>query len=192
MRKTTLNRKTNETDIAISLNLDGNREITIDTGIGFLDHMLTLFAFHGNFDLTLTCKGDLVTDDHHTVEDIGLALGEAIFDALDRTKGLKRYSAVYLPMDESLVRAVIDISGRSHLSFRAAFTRENLGALATENIKEFFSALAKKAGITIHIDLLHGDNDHHKAEAIFKGFANALKEAIIIQSDDVTSTKGVL
>jgi imidazoleglycerol-phosphate dehydratase len=192
MRSQTINRITKETNIQASLNLDGTKQIQIETGIPFFDHMLTLFAFHGNFDLNLLAKGDVYVDDHHTVEDCGIVLGQAINQALGDKKGIERYSSVYLPMDEALVRVVIDISNRPMLIFKGEFTRESIGGLSLENVKEFLKAFTTEARITLHIEILDGLNDHHKVEAIFKGLGRALKFAVKQTSEDLPSTKGVL
>ncbi len=192
MRKTTITRQTKETDITVSIDLDGTKNSTIDTKIPFFDHMLILFAFHGNFDLSLIAKGDVWVDDHHTVEDCGLVLGQAIHEALGDKKGIERYSSVYLPMDEALVRVVIDISNRPMLIFKGEFKRESIGGLSLENVREFLKAFTTEAKITLHVEILDGINDHHKVEAIFKGLGRALKLAIKQTSDELPSTKGVL
>ncbi len=192
MRTRSLSRKTKETDVTISINLDGTKNITVDTGVPFFDHMLTLFAFHGNFDLSLIAKGDVWVDDHHTVEDCGIVLGQAINESLGDKKGIERYSSVYLPMDEALVRVVIDISNRPMLIFKGEFKRESIGGLSLENVKEFLKAFTTEARITLHIEILDGINDHHKVEAIFKGLGRALKLAVKETSDELPSTKGVL
>lgn len=192
MRIKTIQRQTKETDITLNINLDGTKNSTIDTGIPFFDHMLTLFAFHGNFDLSLSAKGDVFVDDHHTIEDCGLVLGQAIYDALGDKKGIERYSSVYLPMDEALVRVVMDISNRPMLIFKGEFRRESIGGLSLENVREFLKAFTTEARITLHVEILDGINDHHKVEAIFKGLGRALKAAVKITSDELPSTKGVL
>ncbi|RJX26065.1 MAG: imidazoleglycerol-phosphate dehydratase HisB [Acholeplasma sp.] len=192
MRTQTINRTTKETSIQASINLDGTKQIQIETGIPFFDHMLTLFAFHGNFDLNLLAKGDVYVDDHHTVEDCGIVLGQAIDQALGEKKGIERYSSVYLPMDEALVRVVIDISNRPMLIFKGEFNRESIGGLSLENVREFLKAFTTEARITLHIEILDGLNDHHKVEAIFKGLGRALKLAVKQTSEDLPSTKGVL
>jgi len=192
MRLSKIERKTLETEVIIELNLDGNGLVDIHTGIGFLDHMLTLFAFHGAFDLTIKAKGDLLVDDHHTIEDIGIALGQAILEALGDKRGIKRYSGLYIPMDESLSRIVMDISNRPYLVFTVNFERESLGSMDSQNFKEFFKGLTNQAGITLHIELLYGENDHHKIESIFKGLGRALREATQIVSGHIASSKGVL
>ena len=192
MRQTTLTRKTKETDITLFINLDGSKKIEVNTGVPFFDHMLTLFAFHGNFDLTLDALGDIPVDDHHTVEDCGIVLGQALAQSLIDKKGIERYSSVYLPMDEALVRVVIDISNRPMLVFKGNFNRESIGGLSLENVREFLKAFVSEARITLHIEILDGLNDHHKVEAIFKGLGRALKMAVKQTSNDLPSTKGVL
>jgi len=192
MRTSTVTRNTKETQILLSLNLDGQKNININSGIPFLDHMLTLFAFHGNFDLDICCTGDVIVDDHHTVEDIGIALGLAFLEALGDKVGISRYGMMYLPMDETLSRTVIDISNRPFLFYKSTYERNSIGSLSLENVKEFFRAFSTEARITLHIEVLYGDNDHHKVESIFKGFGRALKEATRITSDSISSTKGVL
>jgi len=177
MRISEISRKTKETDILIQLNVDGKGVAKINTGIGFLDHMLTLFAFHGGFDLEVNCKGDLEVDSHHTAEDIGLALGTAVYQALGDKKGIKRYASLYLPMDEALCRMAIDISGRPFLVYKVDLTRPYLGQMDTQNFEEFFRAFISESRITLHTEILYGNNDHHKIEAVFKAFGRALKEA---------------
>ncbi|MBQ5850791.1 MAG: imidazoleglycerol-phosphate dehydratase HisB [Lachnospiraceae bacterium] len=194
MRNAKITRKTKETDIELELNLDGCGESSIDTGIGFLDHMLTLFAKHGGFDLNVKCHGDLEVDNHHSMEDIGIAIGQAINQCLSDKKGITRYANVYLPMDESLVRCTIDISGRSYLVFNCEFTREFIGHMETEMVEEFFRAVTDNGKITMHITCLYGKNNHHMVEAMFKGFGRCLKQAAAIDPNlkGVLSTKGVL
>jgi imidazoleglycerol-phosphate dehydratase len=193
-RTAVITRKTKETDIKLELNLDGNGTSEINTGIGFLDHMLTGFAKHGFFDLKLNVKGDLFVDGHHTTEDIGIVLGQAVRTALGDKKGIKRYGSSVLPMDETLVLCAIDLSGRPYLGFEAEFTVEKLGDLDTELIKEFFYAISYSAGMNLHIRKLAGDNNHHIAEAMFKSFARALNEATIVDDriNGVLSSKDVL
>lgn len=191
-RKSRIQRKTRETHISLELNLDGSGKSDISTGIGFLDHMLDLFTFHGNLDLKLRCAGDLDVDTHHSVEDIGIALGQAFKEALGDKKGIERYGASYLPMDETLARIVVDFSGRSYTVFRAEFKREAIGSLPTEEIREFFIAFANNAGLTLHAEILYGENDHHKAESLFKGLGRAVKTAVEISSEKIVSTKGVI
>ena len=192
MRTAKIERKTKETDVLVEINIDGTGECQIDTGIGFLDHMLHLMAFHGSFDLKVRCRGDLHVDDHHSVEDIGIAIGKAFYKALADRKGIKRYSSLYIPMDEALCLTVVDISSRPYLVFIVYFKSETLGSMCTQSFKEFFRAFAYNAGITLHINLLYGENDHHKIEAVFKAFAVALKEASQIVADNIPSSKGVL
>ena len=191
-RLSQISRKTNETNINLKINLDGNGTSVVKTEVGFLNHMISLLAFHSNIDIELDSKGDIEVCDHHLIEDIGIALGRSINEALGDKKGIKRYGTFFLPMDESLVMVSLDISGRSYLHFEAGFKRESIGNFSTEMVKEFFRAVAFNAGITLHIKVLYGENDHHKIEAIFKSFARALKDAIKIISDEVASSKGVL
>ena len=191
-RSASVKRTTRETDIELSLSLDGSGRSSIDTGIGFLNHMLELFAFHGSLDLEIKCSGDLEVDTHHTTEDIAIALGQAIREALGDKKGIERYGMCYLPMDETLARIVLDFSGRSCCVFRAEFTRDSLGSLAIEDIREFFMALSANAGLTLHAEVLYGSNDHHRAESLFKGLGRAVKSAISVTSDRILSTKGVI
>lgn len=192
MRKGIVIRNTLETKIKVEINLDGSGEAKIDTGVGFLDHMLTLMAFHGKFDLTILAKGDLCVDDHHTIEDIGICLGEAFKEAIGGRRGIRRYSTVYIPMDESLAYTSIDISNRPYLVFNVNFSDEKIGNMSTQMFKEFFRAFVNESRITLHINLLYGENDHHKIEAVFKSFARALKEGSEIISKEVSSSKGVL
>lgn len=194
MRSVEITRTTKETDIELELNLDGEGRSNVDTGVGFLDHMLTLFAKHGGFDLNLKCKGDIEVDNHHSIEDIGIALGQALKECLSDKSGITRYANVYLPMDESLVRCTIDISGRSYLVFNSEFTREFVGDMETEMVEEFFRAVTDNSRITMHITCLYGKNTHHIIEAMFKGFGRCLKQAVTIDPNlkGVLSTKGVL
>ncbi len=194
MRCAELARKTKETEISIKLNLDGNGENTISTGVGFLDHMLCLFSGHGRFDLTLECKGDLFVDGHHTVEDIGIVLGKSISDALGKRESIKRFGTSFVPMDESLALVSLDLSNRPFLHFEVPFSTDMVGEMETEMFEEFFRALAVNGGMTLHIKLIHGKNNHHIIEAVFKAFARALKEAVNIDSSiqGVLSTKGLL
>ena len=192
MRKGIVIRNTLETKIKVEINLDGSGEAKIDTGVGFLDHMLTLMAFHGKFDLTILAKGDLCVDDHHTIEDIGICLGEAFKEAIGDRRGIRRYSTVYIPMDESLAYTSIDISNRPYLVFNVNFSYEKIGSMSTQMFKEFFRAFVNESRITLHINLLYGENDHHKIEAVFKSFTRALKEGSEIISKEVSSSKGVL
>ena len=189
-----MNRKTSETNIAVRINLDGKGKSKISTGIGFFDHMLTAFAKHGLFDLHVEVQGDLEVDCHHTIEDTGIALGQAIAKALGDKKGIHRYGNFMLPMDEALVLSALDLSGRSYLVFDCEFTAEWVGEMKTEMIKEFFYALSSQGEMTLHLKILHGSNNHHIAEALFKGFGRALSEAVTLNHriEDVWSTKGRL
>lgn len=195
MRQATINRKTAETDIALCLNLDGRGESKIDSGCGFLDHMLTLFARHGRFDLTLCCKGDTYVDDHHTVEDIGICLGRAFSEALGEKKGICRYGDTTLPMDESLILTAVDLSGRGYLNFDLQIPTEKVGSFDTELVEEFFLAFVRNADCTLHIKQLAGKNSHHIIEGAFKSFGRTMKKAIALEAgfeNDIPSTKGVL
>jgi imidazoleglycerol-phosphate dehydratase len=194
MRNASLKRKTKETSIDISVSLDGTGKYRISTGIGFLDHMLELFSKHGMFDVGLICRGDLHVDDHHTTEDVGIALGKAFERALGDKKGIVRYGSAYVPMDESLARCVIDLSGRSTLVFKAEFNRKKVGDLSTEMIRHFFQSAADNMHANIHVEVLYGSNTHHKIEAIFKSFALALRQAAARdpQVKGILSTKGAL
>lgn len=192
MRKSSIKRKTKETDIEIELNIDGDGTAEIDTGIGFLDHMLTLFAFHGSFDLKIKCKGDLYVDTHHTSEDIGIALGQAFLNALGNKKGIERYGFMFVPMDEAMARVVVDFSGRPYLVYNVEFNNSRLGTMASEDFKEFFRGFVGNSLTTLHIEMMYGENDHHKIEAVFKAFGRALKKASSLTSDKLQSTKGVL
>lgn len=191
MRAKKIERKTNETDICLNLNLDGSGIRNIDTGVGFLDHMLELFASHGNFDLDIRCKGDLNVDAHHTVEDIGICLGKAINDALGEKIGVKRYASFTLPMDECLANVTIDVSGRPYLVFNGDFIGK-VGNYDMELTEEFFRAVSNYGGLTIHVNLIYGSNNHHKVECVFKAFARALASACEIVSNKLPSTKGVI
>lgn len=194
MRKSEIARKTNETDIYVLFNLDGKGNTQIDTGIGFLDHMLQLMCKHGFMDMELKCIGDLKVDNHHTVEDIGIVLGEALKKAIGDKKGVTRYATVWTPMDEALSMISIDLSGRSYLYFGLGFEREYVGEMETELIEEFFKAFVAHAAITLHINLSYGKNTHHIIESIFKGLGRAIDQAVTIQDriDGVLSTKGSL
>ena len=195
MRKAEVNRRTGETDIRILLDLDGTGRSVIDTGVGFMDHMLTLFARHGRFDLEVTCKGDTRVDDHHSVEDIGIALGKAFEQALGEKKGVIRYGSTILPMDESLILTAVDLSGRGLLAYDLRIPAEKVGTFDTELTEEFFRALAHNAGATLHIRQLAGGNSHHIIEGAFKSAARSLKAAVAIDpalGDEIPSTKGVL
>ena len=194
MRTASITRKTSETDINVALCLDGSGKADIDTGIGFFDHMLKSFARHGFFDLTLKVKGDLYVDCHHTIEDTGIVLGEAIKTALGDKKSIRRYGNMMLPMDETLILCAIDLSGRPYLNFKAEFTSDRVGGFDTEMVKEFFYAISYSAGMNLHIKQIDGDNNHHIIEAMFKAFAKALDMAVGMDSriTDVLSTKGSL
>ena len=192
-RNATIDRKTNETDISLTLELNGVGSSDVQTGIGFLDHLLDALVRHGRFDVELRCKGDLQVDDHHTAEDCGLALGSALRQALGDRVGITRFGYAYAPLDEALARAVVDISGRPFAAVDLGLTRERLGELGCENISHVLSSFATAAGITLHVDVLRGDNDHHRAEAAFKAVALALRTAVSASGfDDVPSTKGTL
>ncbi|QMS84782.1 imidazoleglycerol-phosphate dehydratase HisB [Candidatus Xianfuyuplasma coldseepsis] len=192
MRTSSLSRQTTETDISIQLNLDGSNNTNISTGIPFFDHMLTALAFYANWDINLTAKGDLTIDDHHTVEDIGIVLGTVFRQALGSKTGITRFADTFTPMDEALVQVVIDISNRPYLAFISPFKREQIGGLSLENIKEFLYAFVMEARITLHINVSRGTNDHHIAEAIFKGLGRTLYQASVLSRDILPSTKGVL
>jgi len=193
-RTANIKRKTSETDISLFINLDGRGEADVDTGIGFFDHMLKSFAKHGFFDLKLKCSGDLIVDCHHTIEDVGIVLGSAIKEALKDKKGIKRFGNFYLPMDETLVLAAIDLSGRPYLVFDADFKSDRVGYFDTQMVKEFFYAISYSAGLNLHLKQISGENDHHIIEAMFKAFAKALDEAVSIDPriTNVLSTKGSL
>ncbi len=193
-RSASITRTTGETDISLKLTLDGKGKIDIDTEVPFLDHMLNLFAVHGFFDLSLKAKGDIEVDYHHTVEDIGICLGQAIAESLGDKSGINRYGSSYLPMDETLVRVVADLSNRPYLHFGVQIPDQKLGTFDTALAKEFFRAFAQHGGVTLHVDLLHGENSHHIIEAIFKGLGRCLNEATQVK-DTITgalSTKGSL
>ena len=195
MRKATVKRTTKETDVAVTVDLDGRGEAAIATGIGFLDHMLDLLARHSRIDMTVKAAGDLHIDHHHTTEDVGIALGQAVKQALGDMRGITRYADVHLPMDEALTRVAIDISGRPFLVFKSAFSRDKIGTFDTELVREWFQAFAMNAGITLHVETLYGTNDHHISESCFKGLARALRAAVAIDprmKDEVPSTKGSL
>ena len=195
MRKASLRRTTKETDVEVAVDLDGTGAAEIATGIGFLDHMLDLLARHGRIDLTVKAKGDLHIDDHHTAEDVGITLGQAVKKALGDLKGITRYADLHMPMDETLTRVAIDISGRPFLVFRASFARDKIGTFDTELVREWFQAFAMNAGITLHVETLYGVNDHHIAESCFKGLARALRAAVAIDpraAGEIPSTKGAL
>lgn len=195
MRKAKITRKTAETDISLELNLDGTGKSRIDTGCGFLNHMLTLFAKHGRFDLDITCKGDTDVDDHHTAEDIGIALGSAFSIALGDKKGVVRYGNMILPMDEALILSAVDLSGRSHLEYGLVIPSQKVGTFDTELVSEFWLGFVRNACCTLHLKQLAGANSHHIIEGAFKSAARSLKQATSIDlsfADEIPSTKGVL
>ena len=195
MRTGAVTRKTKETDVSVEVNLDGQGRAEVGTGIGFLDHMLDLLARHSRMDITVKAKGDLHIDQHHTTEDVGIALGQAVKQALGSMAGIVRYASIHMPMDETLSRVVIDISGRPVMVFKVAFPRDKVGSFDTELVREFFHAFTTNAGVTLHVETLYGDNSHHIAESGFKALARALRQAV--EPDPKTlghapSTKGAL
>ena len=195
MRTSEITRKTAETDIALTLNLDGKGRADVATGVGFMDHMLTLFASHGGFDLKVTCKGDTAVDDHHSVEDIGISLGLAFKEALGAKEGITRYGNIILPMDEALILCAVDISGRSFLNYKLEIPTEKVGTFDTELVEEFFLAFTRTSGVTLHLKQLEGKNSHHIIEGTFKAFARAMRAAVSMDArfaNTVPSTKGVL
>ena len=193
MRTYEITRKTAETDISLNLNLDGTGKSCIDTGVGFLNHMLTLFAAHGKFDLTVKCTGDVEVDDHHSAEDIGICLGQAFQKALGEKRGITRYGSFLLPMDEALILSAVDISGRSCLCYDLQIPTEKIGSFDTELVEEFFLAFTRNCPMSLHIKQLAGKNAHHIVEGAFKSVARALKAAVALDgSNDIPSTKGVL
>jgi len=195
MRKGAVARKTKETEVEVAVDLDGGGSSSVATGIGFLDHMLDLLARHSRIDLRVKAKGDLHVDHHHTTEDVGIALGQALKQALGDMKGITRYADVYMPMDEALTRVALDISGRPFLVFDVKFVRAKIGPFDTELVREWFQAFATNAGVTLHVTTLYGGNDHHIAESCFKGLARALRAAVAIDpraANEVPSTKGTL
>ena len=195
MRSATITRRTGETDIEVEVTLDGTGKAAVATGIGFFDHMLDLLARHALFDLSVRAKGDLEVDQHHTVEDVGIALGQAFREALGDKRGIVRYADVHLPMDETLTRVALDVSGRPFLVFRTRFPTEKIGAFDSELVREFFQAFAVNAGITLHVETLYGENSHHIAESCYKGLARALRAAVAVDPREegrVPSTKGAL
>ncbi|MDQ4135293.1 MAG: imidazoleglycerol-phosphate dehydratase HisB [Pseudomonadota bacterium] len=195
MRAASVSRRTAETDVAVSIALDGTGKAEIATGVGFLDHMLELFARHALVDLTVKVTGDLHVDQHHTTEDAGIALGQALLQALGDKRGIVRYADIHLPMDETLTRVALDISGRPFLVFRTAFPTEKIGAFDTELVREWFQAFSMNAGITLHVETLYGANSHHIAESCFKGLARALRAAVAVDPREegrIPSTKGAL
>lgn len=195
MRTAEIIRKTEETDIALKLNLDGSGKCTVNTGCGFLDHMLTLFTKHGRFDMDLTCVGDTEVDYHHTAEDIGICLGQAFLEALGEKRGITRYGSMMLPMDETLILSAVDISGRSHLAFGLSIPTQKVGDFDTELVEEFWLAFIREARLTLHILQLDGKNSHHIIEGTFKSVARSLRQAVAICAEtagEIPSTKGVL
>ncbi|MGN6573693.1 MAG: imidazoleglycerol-phosphate dehydratase HisB [Pseudolabrys sp.] len=195
MRTGAVKRKTKETDVEVKVDLDGSGRADVTTGIGFLDHMLDLLARHSRMDITVKAKGDLHVDHHHTTEDVGIALGQSVKQALGDMKGITRYADVHMPMDEALTRVAIDISGRPFLVFKSEFVRDKVGTFDTELVQEWFQAFAMNAGVTLHVSTLYGTNDHHIAESCFKGLARALRVATTIDpraAGEVPSTKGSL
>lgn len=195
MRAGRVARRTNETDVAVALDLDGTGIASVATGIGFLDHMLELFARHALIDLDVKVTGDLHVDGHHTTEDTGIALGQAVAQALGDKRGIARYASLDLPMDETLTRVAVDISGRPFLVFRTEFPTQKIGLYDTELVREFFQAFAMNAGLTLHVETLYGQNSHHIAESCFKGLARALREAVVTdprEGERIPSTKGAL
>lgn len=195
MRKAEINRKTAETEVSVSIDLDGTGRREIATGVGFLDHMLDQLARHSLIDMTIAAKGDLHIDEHHTTEDVGITLGQAVREALGNKTGICRYASADLPMDGTLTRAAIDVSGRPFLVWRVPFARDKVGTMDTELFREFFQAFAMNAGVTLHVECFYGDNDHHIAESAFKAVARALRAAVEIDpraADQIPSTKGTL
>ena len=195
MRSATVTRKTAETDISVEISLDGTGAYDNQTGVGFFDHMLDQLARHSLIDMTVRCSGDLHIDDHHTVEDVGIALGQALTRALGDKKGIRRYGSCLLPMDDALVRAALDLSGRPYLVWNVDLPTPKIGTFDTELVREFFQALSTHGGITLHVDALHGINSHHIAEAAFKAMARALRDAVETdprKADAIPSTKGAL
>ena len=193
MREITITRKTGETDITLKLNLDGAGKHAIQTGVGFFDHMLTGFARHGSFDLEVTCAGDTWVDDHHTVEDVGICLGAAFAQALGDMRGVERFGHILLPMDEALILAAVDLSGRGMLCWEVPMPTEKVGTFDTELAKEFWLAFTRKGGCTLHLRRLAGENSHHIIEGVFKAAARSLKQAVALTGgDEIPSTKGML
>ena len=191
-RSSELTRSTGETSVEVSLDIDGRGISEVRTGLGFLDHMITSLARHAHFDLRLSAAGDTKVDDHHTVEDCAILIGRALDEAVGERTGIKRFGYAYAPLDESLCRAVVDLSGRPWPEIQIPFTREMIGDVASENLIHFLRILASEGRMALHVDLLRGDNDHHKAESAFKAVAIALRQAVTVVADDVPSTKGVL
>lgn len=192
MRKADIHRKTGETDISISLSIDGKGRFEGTTGIGFFDHMMNLLACHSGMDISISCKGDLEVDNHHTIEDLGIALGDVFLKALGDKKGIRRYGAFFCPMDETLSRIVLDLSGRPYFVYDVKIPVERIGTFETEMTREFFLAFAMHGMMNLHMACLYGENGHHIVEALFKGLGHALKEAVTVEGGRVLSTKGVL
>ncbi|NWG24947.1 MAG: imidazoleglycerol-phosphate dehydratase HisB [Pseudorhodoplanes sp.] len=195
MRKGKVKRTTKETDIEVAVDLDGSGKSDVATGIGFLDHMLDLLARHSRMDVTVKARGDLHIDHHHTTEDVGIALGQAVKQALGDMRGITRYADVHMPMDEALTRVAIDVSGRPFLVFKSTFVRDKIGTFDTELVNEWFQAFAMNSGVTLHVETLYGSNDHHIAESCFKGLARALRAALAVDpraASEIPSTKGSL
>lgn len=195
MRQAEISRKTAETEIVLRLNLDGAGQSRVNTGVGFLDHMLTLMARHGRFDLDVTCAGDVAVDDHHSVEDVGICLGDAFAQALSDLRGVTRYGGILLPMDEALVACAVDLSGRGRLEYDLRIPTQKIGSFDTELVQEFWEAFARRANLTLHIRQLAGENSHHIAEAAFKATGRALRQAVKLDPElagEIPSTKGVL
>lgn len=192
MRQAEIHRKTGETDIAISLVIDGEGRFEGTTGIGFFDHMMNLLACHSGMDISLSCRGDLEVDNHHTIEDLGIALGSVFLKALGDKKGIRRYGAFFCPMDETLSRIVLDLSGRPYFVYDVKIPVERIGTFETEMTREFFLAFAMHGMMNLHMACLYGENGHHMVESLFKGLGHALKEAVTVEGDRVLSTKGVL
>ncbi|MBR3095654.1 MAG: imidazoleglycerol-phosphate dehydratase HisB [Clostridia bacterium] len=195
MRTANVNRTTGETEIRLGLNLDGTGRSDVQSGVGFLDHMLTLFAKHGRFDLVLQCRGDVEVDAHHSVEDIGIALGQAFREALGEKRGIVRYGFFLLPMDEALIQTAVDLSGRSYLAFNVPMPTQKVGTFDTELVEEFFLGFTRNLGCSLHIRSLAGSNTHHIIEGVFKCVARALKDAVSVDpalGNEIPSTKGVL
>ena len=192
MREAKIKRTTKETDIEVHVNLDGTGQTHIDTGVGFFDHMLTLFGFHAGIDLDVKAQGDLYVCDHHTIEDCGITLGQAFAQALGDKVGITRYGSFTLPMDETLANVTLDFSGRPYLVYHCELKREQVGTMSCEMVEEFLRAFAFACGLTLHVNVYYGNNDHHKIEAIFKALGHAISQAIVVNGDRVYSTKGKL
>lgn len=192
MRQADIHRKTGETDISISLSIDGKGRFEGTTGIGFFDHMMNLLACHSGMDISISCKGDLEVDNHHTIEDLGIALGDVFLKALGDKKGIRRYGAFFCPMDETLSRIVLDLSGRPYFVYDVKIPVERIGTFETEMTREFFLAFAMHGMMNLHMACLYGENSHHIVESLFKGLGHALKEAVTVEGGRVLSTKGVL